>query len=119
MNNRAYYGNNIPNSPIYNENIIPKEQVINDSTLNNKFQVTTNYDLPIDIYIENLLRFNRGKEVKVYMSFPNSNEKEFTGIMELSGKDFIIISEPSTGKWQMLPIMYLDYITFDEKINYN
>lgn len=118
MNNNAYYGNNIPNNPIYNGNNIPKEPVINNK-LNNNFSVETNYDLPLEqSYIENMLRFNKGKEVKVYMTFPNSNAKEFMGIIEASGRDYIIISEPSTGKWQMLPIMYLDYITFDEKINY-
>lgn len=113
MNSNAYYGNNIPNNPIYNGNIV-KESLE---------RVTPSYDLPMDqSYIENILRLNKGKEVKIYMSFPGSNEnrdKEYSGIIENSGRDYIILSEPSTGKWQMLPIMYVNYITFDEKINYS
>ena len=112
MNNNAYYGSNIPNSPIYNGNNITKEPVVN-----NNFPMAANYDLPLEqSYIENILRLNKGKEVRVYMTFPNSNEKEFNGIIEGSGRDHIIVSEPSTGKWQMLPTMYLNYITYDENI---
>lgn len=115
MNNRAYYGNNIPNSPIYNGNSIPEEPVINNS-----FNMPTTYELPIEkSYIENILRLNKGKEVIVYMTFPNSNQKEFKGIIETNGSDHIIVSDPSTGKWHLLPIMYVDFITFDEKINYS
>lgn len=118
MNSNAYYGNNIPNNPIYNGNIEkePQNMSINNYPINN-------YELPLEkSYIENILRLNKGKEVKVYMTFPSSNElrdKEYSGIIENSGRDYIIISEPSTGKWQMLPIMYVNFITFDEKINYS
>ena len=107
--NNAYYGNNIPNGPIYNGEI-PKD-VKNTNVYN--------YELPIEqSYIENILRINKGKDVKVYMSYPVSGDKEYSGIIENTGKDYLLISEPSTGKWYMLPIMYLNYITFNEKINY-
>ena len=109
MNSNAYYGNNIPNSPIYNGNI-QKES---------SYQLPT-YDIPMEqSYTQNLLRYNKGKEVVIYMTFPNSNDKEFNGIIESSGHDYIIISEPSTGKWHFLPLIYMNFITFDEKINYN
>ena len=112
--NNAYYGNNIPNSPIYSGNEFSKETIANNS-----YRTYITNDLPLEkAYIENLLRLNKGKEVKVYMIFPNSNEKEFNGILESSGRDFIIISEPSTGKWEVLPMMYIEFITFDEKVNY-
>lgn len=73
-------------------------------------------------YIENILRLNKGKKVNVHMTFPDSNEfrdREFTGIIEQSGKDHIVLSDPSTGKWLLLLMIYVDFITFDEKINYS
>ena len=55
------------------------------------------------------------------MSYPDSEQyrdKVFTGIIEQSGRDHIIISEPSTGRWYLLLIIYLDYVEFDEQINF-
>ena len=71
-------------------------------------------------YIENILRLNLGKEVTVYMNFENSQygSKVFKGRLEAAGKDHIIISEPQTGTRYLLLSIYLDYITFDEEINY-
>ena len=74
-------------------------------------------------YIENILRLNKGKKVKVYASFPDaSNEnkdKIFIGIIEQSGRDHLILSNPSTGKWNLILMIYVNYIEFDEKINYS
>lgn len=72
-------------------------------------------------YIENILRLNRGKIGRFYMSFADSLEwrdRVFTGVVEQAGRDHIIISDPSTGKWYLLLLIYLDYVEFDEKINY-
>ena len=72
-------------------------------------------------YIENILRLNKGKKVNVYMSYSDSVEwrdKMYTGIIEQAGRDHLIISDPSTGKWYLLLMIYLDYIEFNEKINY-
>ena len=71
-------------------------------------------------YIENILRLNLGKMVSVYMNFENSQwgSKVFKGKLEAAGKDHIIISEPQTGIRYLLLSIYLDYITFDEEINY-
>lgn len=72
-------------------------------------------------YIENILRLNEGKRVKVYMSFENNAEwssKVFTGIIEAAGRDHIIISEPETGKRYLLLMIYLDYVTFEGEVNY-
>lgn len=71
-------------------------------------------------YIENILRLNRGKKVRIHMTFPDSNEfrdKVFTGVIEQSGRDHIILSDSTTGNWYLLLIIYLDYIEFNEKIN--
>lgn len=71
-------------------------------------------------YIENILRLNKGKKVEIYMSFPDSIEwkdRIFKGIIEESGKDHIILSDPNNGNWYLLVLIYVDYIKFDENIN--
>ncbi|MEN2465377.1 spore coat protein GerQ [Ornithinibacillus sp. JPR2-1] len=72
-------------------------------------------------YIENILRLNRGKVATVYMTFENNpewNAKIFRGVIEAAGRDHIILSDPQTGKRYLLLMVYLDYITFDEELNY-
>ncbi|WP_217586366.1 spore coat protein GerQ [Lentibacillus saliphilus] len=73
-------------------------------------------------YVENILRLNRGKVATIYMTFENNekwNAKIFKGVIEAAGRDHIIISDPETGKRYILLMIYLDYITFDEEINYS
>jgi spore germination protein Q len=71
-------------------------------------------------YIENILRLNKGKIATVYMNFENSQwgSKVFKGVIEAAGKDHIILSDPVTGMRYVLLQIYLNYITFDEEINY-
>ncbi len=71
-------------------------------------------------YIENILRLNLGKDVSVYMNFENSQwgSKIFKGKLEAAGKDHIIISDPTNNMRYLLLTIYLDYVTFDEEINY-
>jgi len=114
MNNSYYTNGNFPNNPMYTGNTPPMNQGID---------TIQNASLPMEqSYIENILRLNKGKKVRVHMTFPDSNEfrdREFVGIIEESGRDHIILSEPSTGKWQLLLMIYVDFISFDEKINYS
>ncbi len=73
-------------------------------------------------YIENILRLNKGKMVKAYVSFPDSTEwrnKIFAGRIEEAGRDHLIISNPNTGEWDLILMIYLNYVTFDERINYS
>lgn len=73
-------------------------------------------------YIENILRLNKGKMVKAYVSFPDSTEwrnKIFAGRIEEAGRDHLIISNPQTGEWDLILMIYLNYVTFDERINYS
>lgn len=73
-------------------------------------------------YIENILRLNKGKLATIYMTFENNREwnaKIFKGIIEAAGRDHIIISDPQTATRYLLPMIYLDYITFDEEIEYD
>ena len=100
MNNNNYY------NPVY-----PNGYVDNGSTTFDDEQS----------YIENIIRLNKGKIGRFHMTFPDSLEwrdRVFSGIIEQSGKDHIIISDPTTGKWYLLLLIYLDYVEFDEKINY-
>lgn len=71
-------------------------------------------------YIENILRMNRGKTCSVYMNFENSQwgSKIFKGTLEAAGKDHIILSNPTSNTRYILLSIYLNYITFDEEINY-
>ena len=79
--------------------------------------------LPIEAsYIENILRLNKGKLATVYATFENNTEwnaKIFQGIIEAAGRDHLILSDPQTGKRVLLPMIYLDYVTFDEEIEYD
>lgn len=78
--------------------------------------------LPVEqSYIENILRLNKGKLATVYATFENNTEwnaKVFTGIIEAAGRDHLILSDPQTGKRLLLPMVYLDYVTFDEELEY-
>ena len=79
-------------------------------------------DLTIEqSYIENILRLNKGKKVKAYVAFPDSldwKDSIFNGIIEEAGRDHLIISNPETGKWYLIPIIYLNYVEFEERVNY-
>ncbi len=79
-------------------------------------------DLPFEqSYVENILRLNKGKVASFYLSFPDSNEwrdKIFTGVVEQAARDHVVISDPKTGKWYILLSIYINFIVFDEKINY-
>lgn len=73
-------------------------------------------------YIENILRINKGKIAKLYFTFPDSVEwrdKTFDGVVEQSGRDHVIVSNPKNGEWYLLPLIYLDYVVYEEKINYS
>ncbi|WP_449355013.1 spore coat protein GerQ [Virgibacillus natechei] len=78
--------------------------------------------LPIqESYIENILRLNRGERVRVYMTFENNdqwNAQVFTGVLEAAGRDHIILSDPQSGKRYLLLMVYLDYVEFEDEINY-
>lgn len=105
-----------PGTPIYTPGNVPTP---NQSIAPNYSQT----ELPMEqSYIENILRLNRGKKVRIHMTFPDSTEfrdREFVGIIEQSGRDHIILSEPDTGRWQLLLMIYVDFISFDERINYS
>ncbi len=113
MNNGYLNPNAFPGKPIYSGGM----PTPNQSTANTTMQ---EYIPNEQSYIENILRVNKGKRVTVYQSFADAEEwrdKEFTGIIEQSGRDHIILSDPTTGNWYLLLMIYVNYIKFDEEIN--
>lgn len=113
MNNNYLNTNAFPGNPIYSNNI----PTPNQASANTSMQ---EYIPNEQSYIENILRVNKGKRVSVYQSFADAGEwkdKIFTGIIEQSGRDHIILSDPTTGNWYLLLMIYVDYIKFDEEIN--
>lgn len=71
-------------------------------------------------YGENLLRKNVGKRAVFYASFADSIEwrdSVFDGIIEETGKDYVLIYNPESNKRYLLWNVYLDYIVFNEDIN--
>ena len=115
MNNNTYFNKQaFPGTPIYNGNTPTPNQ-----------QTAPNYstDLPLEqSYIENILRLNRGKKARLHVTVPGSVEwqdRVFDGIIEQAGKDHVIVSNPQTGEWYLILIIYLDFVTFEEPINYN
>ncbi len=114
------------NSNYLDQNVFPGQPIYtgNGMTVPNQTTAPTyTTQIPYEqSYIENILRLNKGKQVHVHYTVPDSEEfkdREFSGIVEQSGRDHIILSEPSTGKWYLLLMIYVDFITFDEKINYS
>ena len=114
MNNNYLNNNsNYPGGPIYSGNIATPNQNIANTSMNE-------YIPDEQSYIENILRVNKGKRVSVYQSFADAGEwkdRIFTGIIEQSGRDHIILSDPNTGNWYLLLMIYVNFIKFDEEIN--
>jgi len=107
------------NNTYYNKDIFPQTQYNNESIeqipINQSYKQNNQTNEP---FMNNIIKTNIGKKVKIYLSFPNlETQTEFNGIIEQAGNDYIILSEPSTGNWKILPLIYLNYITYEEKIN--
>src|SRR5699024_1830812 len=114
----AYY-------PFYDSRqVMPQQNQQNQQNQQQQQQQDQNVQgmLPMEqSYIENILRLNEGKRATVYMTFENNEEwnaKVFRGIVEAAGRDHIILRDPQTGKRYLLLMIYLDYVTFDEELNY-
>lgn len=72
-------------------------------------------------FIENILRFNKGKIGTFYFTYQGNsrwNAMVYHGRVETAGRDHIIISDQATGKRYLLMMANLDWVEFDERINY-
>ena len=113
MNGNYYQNPVFPGQGLMN-NTIPNQQTV--PSLQNQM------DIDEQSYIENILRLNKGKKARFHITVPGSKEwqdRVFNGIIEQSGKDHIIVSNPETGEWYLILMIYLGFVTFDEPINYS
>lgn len=72
-------------------------------------------------FIENILRINHGKVGTFYFTYQGNskwNAMVYHGRVETAGRDHIIISDAANGKRYLLLMANLDWVEFDEKINY-
>lgn len=116
MNGSYYQGNAFPGVGL-NNNTVPNQQSVPSYETNKN---NTMFDKE-QSYIENILRLNAGKKAKLHVTVPGSKEwqdRVFEGIIEQSGRDHIIMSNPQTGEWYLVLMIYLDFVTFEEPINY-
>lgn len=121
MNNGYYQANGFPGVGL-NNNTIPNQQSVPNYDTALKQNVMYNNIPEEQSYIENILRLNRGKMARFHVTVPGSIEwqdRVFEGIVEQSGRDHVIISNPNTGEWYLILMIYLDFVTFTEPINYN
>lgn len=110
-NNPTFPGTSLNNGTVPNQQSVPSYEA-------NIFPAAVDEQS----YIENILRLNRGKKARFHVTVPGSIEwqdRVFDGIIEQAGKDHIIVSNPNTGEWYLILIIYLDFVTFEEPINYN
>lgn len=111
--NPTFPGTGISSNQVPNQQSVPSYEQTQTSMLNIGAEQS---------YIENILRLNRGKMAKLHVTVPGSNDwqdRVFEGIIEQAGRDHVIVSNPKTGEWYLILIIYLDFVTFDESINYN
>ena len=87
------------------------------------YQPLPGYEQPFDeqSYIENILRDNLNKVATVYMNFEGSQwgSKIFKGVLKGAGKDHIILKDLQSETRYILLMVYLDYVTLDERVEYD
>lgn len=116
--NGSYYQNPIFPGQGLNNNTIPNQQSIPSYEQTQTSQIVSAQE---QSYIENVLRLNRGKKARFHITVPGSAEwqdRVFVGIIEQAGRDHIIVSNPESGEWYLILMIYLDFVTFEEPINF-
>ena len=85
-----------------------------DSNMPNNYQV----DYPMEqSYIENIIRNNIGKKVRVHASFSDSVEwrdRVFTGIIEHAGRDNLVLNDVENNKHYLILMIFVDFFDFYE-----
>jgi len=115
-----YRGENFMNGSFFNNPTFPGTQG-NKNVMTPPGNVSSGSLSLEQSLIENILRLNKGKKVKAYFSYPDSTDwrdKIYDGVIEEAGRDHLIMSDPKTGNWYLLRMIYLDYVEFEERINY-
>lgn len=84
----------------------------------NQATAPNNYSQQIP-YIENILESAIKIKAKIYATFPGSEawrDRVFDGVIEGAGRDHVVISDPVTGEFHLIPSIYVDYVSFEENI---
>ena len=116
MNGSFYQNPTFPGNNYQTPQTPPGNISIND---------VSNTSIPLTMeqsYIENILRLNKGRKVKAYVSYPDSSawqNKIYEGIIEEAGKDHLIIYDNANNLWYLIRIIYLNYVEFMEPISYS
>ncbi|HIU11747.1 MAG TPA: spore coat protein GerQ [Candidatus Onthocola stercorigallinarum] len=116
MNGSFYQNPTFPGNNYQTPQTPPGNISIND---------VSNTSIPLTMeqsYIENILRLNKGRKVKAYVSYPDSSawqNKIYEGIIEEAGKDHLIIYDNANNLWYLIRIIYLNYVEFMEPIIYS
>ena len=72
-------------------------------------------------YIENILRNNIGKKVRVHASFSDSvswRDRVFEGIIMNAGRDNLVLYDEENNKHYLILMIYIDFFEFEEEIIY-
>ena len=83
---------------------------------NNNYELTSEQS-----YIENILRNNIGKMVRVHASFSDSNEwkdRVFVGEILHAGRDNLVIHDTDNNMYYLILMIYVDFVEFNEEITY-
>lgn len=105
MNNNEFYKN-----PMFPGNPVPYEN-------QNIRPIRSEGLKPLNI--NTMLLENKGRHALVYMSYPNAVEwrnQKYEGKISEIGLDYLTLFHNK--KWFVLPIKYIDYIEFNEPLNY-
>nr|WP_232304272.1 spore coat protein GerQ [Jeotgalibacillus campisalis] len=110
MQNTGGFPMNTPSGPSYSVPVMP---------------LGTGQQFPTGVveesFIENILRFNKGKIGTFYYTYQGNskwNAMIYRGRVETAGRDHIIISDPDSGKRYLLLMANLDWVEFEERLNY-
>lgn len=96
----------------------------NDYLKNNSLDEFINknleYNTESNVDLKDILKVNIGKKVTIYQTCNNLKEEDnvFNGIIEKSGNDYIILSDPTSGNWYLFFVKYINFIKFEEEINF-
>ena len=101
----------------------PAFPTINNDTYEAGYEAAKENDISMQqSYIENILRLNKGRKIKAYVSYPDSSawqNKVYEGIIEEAGRDHLIIRDNTNNLWYLIRIIYLNYVEFMEPIIYS
>ena len=92
----------------------------NPTFFNNERQFEEDSDLKKPSNIDKILINNVGKPITLYCSFNNKNEtnKDFEGRLEYINENYVVINNIDNNKYVFIPVKYINYIVFNEKISF-